>query len=547
MVAGQGRSYEYDAIGNRREFHRDVALAAGAGGAMLSNLEQVSMSYGVNNLNQVDEVTPSMSAVEISGLTHAAVPEVAVGVLAQGAAAAAVPADVALPSGQLRPPGNGEPGGYSLWLASAGTGVGEELGRWPVVAVTARQASEVAGEPGLSQTQRGRVRVPWAAAWEHDADGNLSNDGEWQCGWNADNQLTSVERIAAGLPLDVPLVRLEHHYDWMSRRVVTVKKEKRSPDGSAPRAEAWSVVETRHFWYDGWNLMAETVQGGATDSVAFATQRYAWGTDLGGTWETGLGNAGPGASRTAAGGVGALLGVRSAAVPEKERLRKAGGGSYSVCQDANGNVMGFIDLETGALAARFDYDAFGNAITDWSAPGQDSGWISRIRFSGKWQEAETGWVYYGYRWYLPEMGRWLNKDPIGEQGGINIYGMVGNDTVNRCDYLGLDSLGPFFTPQERAAMQRRRTIETALAFDVLMVAGAGATWEDIVRAGYSSADEKLKKGLNSLVASGVLPEDLAAKIYTERRNWLVEQFRSRSTPVGRFIVEKMKPHSSLPT
>jgi hypothetical protein len=146
-VAGQGRSYEYDAIGNRREFHRDVALAAGAGGAMLSNLEQVSMSYGVNNLNQVEEVTPSVSAVEISGLTNAGVPEVAVGVLAQGAAAAAEPAEVTLSGGQVRPPGNGEPGGYALWLASAGEEDSGELGRWPVVAVTVRQASVVAGEP----------------------------------------------------------------------------------------------------------------------------------------------------------------------------------------------------------------------------------------------------------------------------------------------------------------------------------------------------------------------------------------------------------------
>jgi uncharacterized protein RhaS with RHS repeats len=46
-------------------------------------------------------------------------------------------------------------------------------------------------------------------------------------------------------------------------------------------------------------------------------------------------------------------------------------------------------------------------------------------------------LYYGYRYYSPEMGRWLSRDPIAEQGGINLYGMVGNDPVNRTDYLGL--------------------------------------------------------------------------------------------------------------
>jgi uncharacterized protein RhaS with RHS repeats len=51
-------------------------------------------------------------------------------------------------------------------------------------------------------------------------------------------------------------------------------------------------------------------------------------------------------------------------------------------------------------------------------------------------------LYYGYRYYSPEMGRWLSRDPIEEQGGINLYGMVGNDPVNRVDYLGLEDLQP---------------------------------------------------------------------------------------------------------
>ena len=45
-------------------------------------------------------------------------------------------------------------------------------------------------------------------------------------------------------------------------------------------------------------------------------------------------------------------------------------------------------------------------------------------------------VYYGYRYYDPMTGRWPSRDPIGERGGINLYGMVGNDVVNRWDKLG---------------------------------------------------------------------------------------------------------------
>ena len=60
-----------------------------------------------------------------------------------------------------------------------------------------------------------------------------------------------------------------------------------------------------------------------------------------------------------------------------------------------------------------------------------------FRFSTKYQDAETGLLYYGYRYYDPITGRWLNRDPIGERGGLNLYGIVSNATTNDVDYLGL--------------------------------------------------------------------------------------------------------------
>ena len=53
-------------------------------------------------------------------------------------------------------------------------------------------------------------------------------------------------------------------------------------------------------------------------------------------------------------------------------------------------------------------------------------------------DAETGYSYYGYRYYNPETGRWINRDPIGEQGGLNLYGFVANDPMNLIDPFGLD-------------------------------------------------------------------------------------------------------------
>jgi uncharacterized protein RhaS with RHS repeats len=44
---------------------------------------------------------------------------------------------------------------------------------------------------------------------------------------------------------------------------------------------------------------------------------------------------------------------------------------------------------------------------------------------------------YGYRYYHPELGRWISRDPIGEEGGLNLYGFVKNNTSANLDHLGL--------------------------------------------------------------------------------------------------------------
>jgi len=53
------------------------------------------------------------------------------------------------------------------------------------------------------------------------------------------------------------------------------------------------------------------------------------------------------------------------------------------------------------------------------------------------QGFSMGVAYYGYRYYDPVTGRWPSRDPIEEEGGINLYGFVGNNGVSTWDYLGL--------------------------------------------------------------------------------------------------------------
>ncbi|MGA2248429.1 MAG: RHS repeat-associated core domain-containing protein [Verrucomicrobiota bacterium] len=56
-----------------------------------------------------------------------------------------------------------------------------------------------------------------------------------------------------------------------------------------------------------------------------------------------------------------------------------------------------------------------------------------IRFSTKYQDDESDLLYYGYRYYKPSTGTWLNRDPKGEDGGLNLYVNVGNNEISRVD------------------------------------------------------------------------------------------------------------------
>jgi uncharacterized protein RhaS with RHS repeats len=52
-------------------------------------------------------------------------------------------------------------------------------------------------------------------------------------------------------------------------------------------------------------------------------------------------------------------------------------------------------------------------------------------------------AYYGYRYYDPKSGRWPSRDPIEEEGGMNLYGFVGNDGLGNIDLLGLCTPGDY--------------------------------------------------------------------------------------------------------
>ena len=91
-----------------------------------------------------------------------------------------------------------------------------------------------------------------------------------------------------------------------------------------------------------------------------------------------------------------------------------------------------MNATTGAISALYEYDPFGGVLRATGPVAK----INPLRFSTKYQDDETGLDYYGYRYYHPDTGRWLSRDPVGEAGGPNLYGFVNNSSIGSFDYLG---------------------------------------------------------------------------------------------------------------
>jgi RHS repeat-associated protein len=88
---------------------------------------------------------------------------------------------------------------------------------------------------------------------------------------------------------------------------------------------------------------------------------------------------------------------------------------------------------------RYSYDAFGNTtIRDTQGNLRTtSAYGNRFMFTGREYDSETGNYYYRARYCKPSIGRFLQPDPIGYAGGLNLYTYCGNNPINYTDPLGL--------------------------------------------------------------------------------------------------------------
>ena len=168
-------------------------------------------------------------------------------------------------------------------------------------------------------------------------------------------------------------------YDALGRRVSTTTLE----------------GTVRHVYDDGWQCLADI------DGNGNVICSYVWGE-----------------------GIDKLLAI------------KIGGNVYYPLTDVQGTVWGYVD-SANRIVARWTYDAWGNVLSEEaSVPALAS---VRYRFQGREWSAATGLVNFRMRWYDPVTGRWLSKDPIGLNGGLNLYAFCGNNPI-----LYLDPYGEFW-------------------------------------------------------------------------------------------------------
>ena len=180
---------------------------------------------------------------------------------------------------------------------------------------------------------------------------------------------------------------------WQSQFVYDGKMRRRIEKDYMWQSSTWVETNEVHFIYDG-NVV---IQERDINNLPLVT--YTRGNDLSGSLQ-------------GAGGIGGLL-----ARTDMGQWIIGNSSAHTFYHvDANGNITMLIN-SSQAIVAKYLYDPFGNTL---SLSGSLAS-ANRYRFSSKEWNDNAGLSYFLYRFYDPHLQRWLNRDPIQESGGVNLY------------------------------------------------------------------------------------------------------------------------------
>jgi RHS repeat-associated protein len=285
------------------------------------------------------------------------------------------------------------------------------------------QANEIDGNGGNSITlQSGGAGANWADP-VHDLAGNMTSipkpsslTNSLTLKYDAWNRLVSV--IDPAVHASNPIAKFQ--YDGLNRRIV------KTLDANGDT----SPNEIRHFYYnEQWQVLEERLEAGGTIDPDPINQ-YVWNPEY----------------------------VDSLAMRYWDHDASGGPDTYHYyLQDANYNVTAIVN-SSGAVAERYAYTPYGaptilngangtdldGSVTEWvSDSSQAASDVGNVYlFTGREYDFETGLQLNGYRYYASQLGRWINRDPIGYLGGLNLYAYVSGMPTRYVDSWGLGPNDP---------------------------------------------------------------------------------------------------------
>jgi RHS repeat-associated protein len=170
------------------------------------------------------------------------------------------------------------------------------------------------------------------------------------------------------------------------------------------------------FTYDGLSRRVRITEKNAASAV-ITDKRYVW-----------AGGNQPAEERNAAGST-----VLKQYHPQGEYVPAASAplNKLFYTKDHLGSIRELVDAN-GIPQTRYDYDMWGKRVKVSGTAETDVG------YTGHHHHAKSGLILTWYRVYDADSGRWLSADPIGESGGMNLYGYVGGNPIGAIDNLGLD-------------------------------------------------------------------------------------------------------------